>query len=172
MLEQERLYVVTPFYAAPKDPHYSERVSALKETVRSLLNQGFGEHQIITVSDGARLEDILGYVTLATTRSGKALAIKTALNLIEFDIYGKVPREKVFVLQLDADKDQDPRDLALFLQYFQKEGIKGDQPALVIGDRYLQGQAEENEHRQAMLALQSAFSKGLGYDVRDPVFRE
>jgi len=153
---------LVPVYIKPNSPETDRLVSAYKNTVDILKNT---VSHIVVVNDGSWAENVKEATITFDNNRGKAEAVRQGLQLIERRLEGK----SSYVIQTDADLDQNPSDASLILNYFIDNNISPEEPVLIIGDRYSQGQAENSPHRQGMLVLQQAFTIALGYDIRDPV---
>lgn len=151
-----------PVYIKPGMPESGRLISAYDDTLGVLKEI---VSRVVVINDGSRPEDIKDATIIIGNNCGKAEAIREGLRVIEHDLKGSVS----YIIQTDADLDQDPHDASLILNYFVENIISPDEPVLVVGDRYLQGQADNSPHRQGMLIFQRAFSLVLGFDVRDPV---
>lgn len=121
--------------------------------------------EVYVVDDGAGLPEIEGAKLMRhDVNRGQSEAIRTGLQKILQD------SEVGFIIESDADKDQDPKDGKRFLQYFHQNQINPDNPVLLIGDRYTPPEFRTPiEYRRCINDLQLALFSQFGCPVRDTV---
>lgn len=158
------VWALVPFFSDRKTSGFNSKVGTLQQTVSRLKPN---IDKIIVINDGSgefiRPEGTDIFLNLPVNR-GKAEAVRTGLKAI----LAQTEYPVGYILQTDADLDQEPGDAKLLLDKFSEHNINPDQPALVVGDRYYQGApANKLEYRQSMLQFQDALSAQLGSTLRD-----
>ncbi len=155
---------LTAFHIDTNDPRRldeREEINKLRATVGDLRST---TSSVVVVDNGAHLSEQVGDVIVSIPINlGKAEAIRRGFSTILSSYLSPA-----FIIQTDSDRDINPRDTELMLNFFRDHGITADQPVMVIGDRYLQDESGIlPPHRRALLKIQGAFCHSLGYQVRD-----
>ena len=149
-----------PYYYVHGDS--TKGIALLHDTV-SIFSKFLDK--VFVVDDGAGLLEIkCGELIHHPVNRGQSEAIRTGLRKILQD------PDIGYIIESDADKDQNPEEGAKFLQYFQQSGIHPNDQVLLIGDRYTPPEFKTPiEYRRCINDLQLALFSQLGCPVRDTV---
>lgn len=155
---------LVPFYADSRKRNYAQKIQACIETALILKKCA---DKIVVVDDGGNLrrDNIpCDFFAQFHDNRGKAEAIRKGLKIILRH------REPKYIIQADADLDQNPAEAVRLLRRTRALAVDVRQPALVLGDRYpisLKNYAPI--YRRNILFLQSVIMRKLGYKLRDVV---
>ena len=120
--------------------------------------------KIAVVDDGALIPEIQCDLMVRLDRNyGKAEAVRRGLK--EILKTGDVD----YIIQSDADLDQNPNDAHLFVEYLRNNNISGDIPTLVIGDRYPKNLDSQLEYRRKILGVFEMAGRIFKVRIRDIV---
>lgn len=150
--------IVIPFYYL--SDNFQNDIVLLQKTI-DILNQY--STKIIVVDDGTALQTVKG-AELVKHKSnlGKGCAIRTGLEHLLFD------KKIEFIVEVDADNDQDPREIIRFMEKF--EDRSPTDQYLIIGDRYSAPQmAEPGKYRESINKIQTWLFSQFGFSIRDSV---
>lgn len=168
-LERRDASGIVPFYADPElAPDLYAKLAT--QTLRSIAHLGL-LHQVILVDDGdtlrggVNLQDIVETVRL-DPHGGKAEAVRFGIARV----ITQNP-DVQYLIQSDFDGDPNPRQAQRMLRELRRNGISGDQPAMILGERdeALIKRGYLDDHRKIMFTLQKRFCTILGYPhITDP----
>jgi glycosyltransferase involved in cell wall biosynthesis len=149
--------IIMPFYYLSDD--ITADAKTLQETIES--TKYFGE--IVVVDDGTQLTSVTDARLIKHgSNRGKSDAIRTGLEYILSN------KNIGFIVEVDADNDQDPKEISKFIEKFKDKNP--DDRYLVIGDRYFAPQMRAPRiYREAVNALQSLLFSQFGFSIRDSV---
>ena len=150
--------IVIPFYYLSDD--FENDVKTLQETINSIFPF---VKKIIVVNDGTKLSNIYNAQLIKHEHNiGKGTAIRTGLAAILSD------KNIKFVIEVDADNDQDPKEVVKFLEVFKSKNFKDNY--LVIGDRYTAPEMKNPGHyRESINKIQTLLFNQFGFSIRDSV---
>lgn len=150
--------IIIPFYYLSND--FKADIKTLQETVDA--SQPYAG-KIVVVNDGTALSTIRNAEIIShDSNAGKGVSIRTGLAHLLSD------KDIEFVIEIDADNDQDPRDVVRFLEAFKNKDPH--QNYLVIGDRYAAPEMQNPGHyRVSINQLQMVLFSHFGFHLRDSV---
>ncbi|MFH1771162.1 MAG: hypothetical protein ABH828_06435 [archaeon] len=150
--------VVFPFYYS--SGKHEKAVEMLNEAIESVRPH---VKKIVVINDGVKIPEVRGVqVVNNATNQGKGFAIKRGLNELLSN-----PGVK-FVVEADADDDQDTKDIVKFKKYFDNKHYS--EHFMVIGDRYTAPEMQNtSDYRNAINQVQRLIFSKFGYNIRDSV---
>lgn len=155
-----RKVAIVPYYYQLNE---SDKGIYLLERTVEILNRYVD--RVIVVDDGTGISGINGAELIQHGENRKqSEAIRSGLRrVLEDDNTG-------FIIQSDADMDQNPDDVRSFIQYFNENNINPKDLVLLIGDRYTPSEFKDPiEYRRIVNIIQYAIFSRLGCPVRDSV---
>ncbi|MBW2967368.1 glycosyltransferase family 2 protein [Candidatus Woesearchaeota archaeon] len=153
-----KIGVVIPFYYLTDS--LETDIGTLQHTIDSV--KPFTE-AIVVVDDGTELSTLNDVQLIKhPSNSGKGCAIRTGLEFLLSD------EEVQFIVEVDADNDQDPKETYRFLDAFTSRDPS--ERYLVIGDRYAAPEMQKPSNYRAVInQIQTLLFAELGYELRDSV---
>jgi len=150
--------IVIPFYYL--SDNFETDINTLQETIESTRTF---TRKIIVVDDGTKLSGINGAKLVKhNSNLGKGAALRTGLEYLLSD------KDIKFIIEVDADNDQDPKEVVKFFEIFKK--ISPEEGYLVIGDRYSAPQMKNvGYYRESINEIQTSLFSQFGFKIRDSV---
>ncbi|GEM_PF-2256613 len=150
--------VVIPFYYLSDG--FEKDIEALQETIDS--TRAYAK-RIIVVDDGTKLSSILNAELIRhDVNIGKGATIRTGIEHLLSD------SQIEFIVEIDADNDQDPKEVYKFIEVFKKRS--SDENYLVIGNRYSAPEMRNpGKYREIIKDLQTSLFSKFGFNIRDSV---
>ncbi len=150
--------IVIPFYYL--SDNFEDDIKRLQFTIDSIIPY---TTKIVVVDDGTKLISINNAKLIKHSLNiGKGGAIRTGIEYLLSD-----PTIK-FIIEIDADNDQDPKETKKFIDYFKTKNYLDNY--LVIGDRYSAPEMKNIvNYRKSINKIQTILFSYFGYTIRDSV---
>ena len=150
--------IIIPFYYLSDD--LEEDIKTLQATIDSTKQYA---KKIIVVDDGTELSAVSNADLIKHQQNqGKGASIRTGIESLLSD------PDIDFIIEIDADNDQDPKEAYKFIQAF--EDSRSNPNYLVIGDRYSAPEMQNpSRYRETINDLQKLLFSRFGLNIRDSV---
>lgn len=150
--------IIIPFYYL--SDNFEDDIRTLQTTIDSTT---YYARKIVVVDDGTELSSISNANLIKHQQNrGKGSSIRTGIESLLED------PEIDFIIEIDADNDQDPKEAYKFIEAFKDSQFNPNY--VVIGDRYSAPEMRNpGKYREAINNLQSMLFSKFGFHIRDSV---
>lgn len=150
--------IIIPFYYL--SDNFEEDIRTLQETIDS--TKAYAK-RVVIVDDGTKLSAISNaYLINHEQNKGKGASIRTGIEYLILD------SDIEFIIEIDADNDQDPKEAYKFIEAFEKRHFSRNY--LVIGDKYSAPEMQNpGKYRETINNLQNVLFSRFGFNIMDSV---